>query len=779
MNKIIKISVIIISTIIALIVASLIALIQLINPNDYKEHIQKLANDKANINLNINGDINWSFYPYLGFNINDTDITDATTNYQDKPLAKFNKIGINLELLPLFSKQLNISNIYIDSLNVNIIFDNNGKSNFAGILQKVNNKNNQTEDISDNKEIVDNSNNIDKSNINFLVNIIKITDTNLNYINEQNNQKITLTNFNLITDQITFDKPIKLNVDGKLKFNQELDSLFEGNLNITFNNDFDEIKLDINQLIANITSNLINNKTAKISLQTNINYSNKDSNANIKVNNFKFKFNDLMLNADLDIKNLNDIIPIITGNLNIDKFNANKLLVNLGLELPKMADSNSLNTLSFSTKFGNLLDKNNNVTNDILFSNIKLVLDNTNITGYINFETFNIKNPGLKVINLNIDQINLDDYLPPETKQTTNNSKQNPENNNQEFKWSNELLFDPNLLFNNEILFSNNHGLTTDIKIGKLIIKKVPINNLLVNLKLNNKQLSVNKLTGNIYSGNFNINTYLDNKKNKTNYKIISNLNINNIPIANFVENFVEKVDKSPITGNLNLIAKLNTQGLSEKQIINNLNGDAHLTINDAIINKVNLDLYTCEAISLINRKQLDKSELKQQKQTIFKQLGGNFNIKNGVVNNSNLTSKVAGFNLNGRGVINLNNLNLDYIVGLIIEGNSDLENSACEINKRYVGIEFPIKCKGSLLEIDSACKFDTSALGKIIEKLAKDEINKKLKEKLGDKDLKEAVKENLEEKLHDKIDLDKNKIDEAKDKAKNKLKGKLKGLIK
>jgi|GEM_PF-1754554 len=786
MNKIVKISLITISTIIALIIASLIALMQLINPNDYKEHIQKLAFDKANINLNINGDINWSFYPYLGFNINDTDLTDATTSYKDKPLAKFNNIGIALELLPLFKKQLNISNVYIDGLNVNIIFDKQGKSNFDGILQVTNNKNNDqnnnkdniSANINNNNEITNNDNKQDnKNDINFLVKVIKITNTNLNYINEQNKQTIKVNDFNLITDAITFDKPVKLKLDGKLKFNNELNALFESNLNITFNNEFNKIVLDVNNLIANVTSNLINNKTAKISLQTKVNFNQENNNINLKVSNFKFKLNDLITNINVDIKNATDVIPIINGSLNIEQFNAKKLLLSLGQELPLMANSDSLNKVIFSLKFGNLLDKNSKLTNDLEFSNIKLILDQTDITGNINLEAFNVKNPGLKNINLNIDQINLDNYLPPPNKQTDNNAA-NTNNNNQPFKWSDELLFDANLLFGNEILFSNKHGLNNQIKIGKLTINKVPINNILVDLKLNKNALNINKIYGDIYNGNFNINVNLANKTKKNNYQLTSNLNIKNLPIANFVETFIEKVDKSPITGNLNLTAKLTTQGLSEQQIINNLNGTANLTINDATINKVNLDLYACEAISLVNRKQLDKSELKQNSHTVFKQLGGNFIIKNGVVNNSNLTSNIAGFNLNGRGLINLNNLTLDYVAGLIIEGKDDVAGGACEISKRYVGIEWPVKCSGELMDIGSACKIDVHALGKVIEKLAKDELNKKLKDKLGDKNLKEAVKdkleEKLEEKLHDKID-----VDEVKDKAKDKLKGKLKKLVK
>lgn len=39
------------------------ALTHFFDPNDYKEEIRQLARDKANLELNIHGEIGWSLFP--------------------------------------------------------------------------------------------------------------------------------------------------------------------------------------------------------------------------------------------------------------------------------------------------------------------------------------------------------------------------------------------------------------------------------------------------------------------------------------------------------------------------------------------------------------------------------------------------------------------------------------------------------------------------------------------------------------------------------------------
>jgi len=72
------------------------------------------------------------------------------------------------------------------------------------------------------------------------------------------------------------------------------------------------------------------------------------------------------------------------------------------------------------------------------------------------------------------------------------------------------------------------------------------------------------------------------------------------------------------------------------------------------------------------------------------------------------------------------------------------MPDPACQVNERYVGLEWPLRCRGPLELGAKACRLDKDGLGKIAAKLAGDKLNEKLEEKLGDKvspELKDALK--------------------------------------
>ncbi len=56
--------------VVILIVAAGVLLGIFIDPNDYKTDIEKLALEKAGLELSIGGDIGWTLFPWLGLELN-------------------------------------------------------------------------------------------------------------------------------------------------------------------------------------------------------------------------------------------------------------------------------------------------------------------------------------------------------------------------------------------------------------------------------------------------------------------------------------------------------------------------------------------------------------------------------------------------------------------------------------------------------------------------------------------------------------------------------------
>ena len=115
------------------------------------------------------------------------------------------------------------------------------------------------------------------------------------------------------------------------------------------------------------------------------------------------------------------------------------------------------------------------------------------------------------------------------------------------------------------------------------------------------------------------------------------------------------------------------------------------------------------------------------------------------VANNPDLKVRIQGLSVNGDGSLDLRTLGMDYRIGIIIEGDkSEMADPACQINKRYVGLEWPLRCRGPLELGAKACRVDKEGLSKIGARLATEKLGEKIEEKLGDKvspELKDALK--------------------------------------
>ncbi|HBS78803.1 MAG TPA: AsmA family protein, partial [Pseudomonas sp.] len=114
-----------------LIVALGFALTHLFDPNDYKDEIRTLARDKAGLELNIAGDIGWSLFPWLGLELHDTTLASVQT--PEQPFADLRMLGLSVRVLPLLSREVEMSDITLNGLNLTLNRDEQGRGNWEGV----------------------------------------------------------------------------------------------------------------------------------------------------------------------------------------------------------------------------------------------------------------------------------------------------------------------------------------------------------------------------------------------------------------------------------------------------------------------------------------------------------------------------------------------------------------------------------------------------------------------------------------------------------------------
>ncbi|MGL4674813.1 MAG: AsmA family protein, partial [Wohlfahrtiimonas sp.] len=69
MKKLIKIFVYLVLTVVVVIALAIGGIVMFVNPNQFKPQITELVQKNANVILTIDGDIEWTFYPWLGLKV--------------------------------------------------------------------------------------------------------------------------------------------------------------------------------------------------------------------------------------------------------------------------------------------------------------------------------------------------------------------------------------------------------------------------------------------------------------------------------------------------------------------------------------------------------------------------------------------------------------------------------------------------------------------------------------------------------------------------------------
>lgn len=114
-----------------IIVAAGFALTHFFDPNDYKDEIRQLARNKAHIELDLKGDIGWSLFPWLGLELHDASV--ATLANPKVPFADLQMLGLSVRVLPLLRREVQMSDVRVEGLNLTLTRDANGHGNWEDI----------------------------------------------------------------------------------------------------------------------------------------------------------------------------------------------------------------------------------------------------------------------------------------------------------------------------------------------------------------------------------------------------------------------------------------------------------------------------------------------------------------------------------------------------------------------------------------------------------------------------------------------------------------------
>lgn len=712
------------------------ALTHLLDPNDYKDEIQQLARDKANLELKLNGDIGWSLFPWLGLELTDATLASAAT--PDKPFADLRLLGLSVRVLPLLRKEVQMSDIRIDGLNLTLQRDDQGHGNWEQIGQPAKTGAAPATSAADsaNAKPAD-SKPAERSDTPLKLDIDSLTVSNsrIDYHDARSGKQFGAEGIELSTGAIREGASIPLKLSVYLAANQPLlRAKTTLQTQLRFDRALKRYQLEDLKLSGEVSGEPFQGKTLTFASEGQLLL---DQAAQIaEWTGLKLSANQLRALGELKLRNL-DKAAQLEGNLSIAQVNLREFLASVGVELPAMRDAASLGQFELSSRLAGS-------PNSLSLNDLALKLDGSSFNGSLAISDF--AKQALRV-QLKGDTFNLDRYLPPqdkdasagvarknEVKQTVaaagkNGTSELPSAPSQQ-AWSTAPLLPLEQLRKLDV--------QAELGFGQLTLSKLPIESAKLQATGKGGLFNLQELRGDLYGGEFSAKAQLDARPAVP--LLTVQKRISRIPVEKLLE---AQGEKPPVKGLLDLNADLRTQGNSQKAWIDALNGKADFSLNDGVLLDANLEQQLCQGIATLNRKSLSGEP--RGKDTPFEELHGSLDFRNGVASNPDLKVRIPGLAISGDGDVDLRVLGMDYRVGITLEGDQRaMPDPACQVNQRYVGIEWPLRCRGPLELGAKACRLDKEGMTKVAAKLAGSKLEEKIEEKLGDKvspELKDALK--------------------------------------
>ena len=685
---------IVIAALAGIIVAAFIGLLVLLdNPDAYKQRLSKAFQGQTGYGLEINGSLDWQYFPPIAISLSDVVIT---TPKSTAPLASLASASVDLKIIPLiFGGSVEVSGLNVTGLTVNAAVDAQGIGNWEVETSSTADPAPETN--------TDSSTGSGDTNLSIDIGGITISDAVVNYSDKSANTDIVLTLSQFRTGQL--GTGIKTDINSTLKFEDQI-SQMDADVTLAgkaaINQSLDEFTLQDFVITSTVRQPEASPITTTLTLNGSVNTSTEIA----KLNNSELKLADLVLAFNIDAENIFGATSL-KGNIKAPTFNARELLVAVDADPGPTANPNAFSQVSLDADIAGTLEK-------IELTSLNLTLDQSQLSGTAT--VILATNTGI-IFDLNVDSITASDYLAPTPTGDTTAATTST---------STGTIADSEILPIATLKETNIDG---HFRIGTLAYEDWVTTDLTLKLTNQNRQLDV-EASAKAYSGDINfklITTYAGATPNTTTGFSVKGVDV------------VKALELEAMTGTLALDANHTFTGSMMSQLVNSLNGKSTFNVVDGT-----LDVRPIKKIAaIVDGLQGTESGIAAWPDMLpFKFLQGEHNFNTGITSNQKLNASMENLTVTGQGGI-------DYFANnLVYDLNATLLNTAGQfkVSESLTGIRFPLHCEGSLdADPASLCLPNRAAITKLMADLAK----QKLKQQ-GSEALKKKIEEKVPEELKD-----------------------------
>ncbi|WP_104047321.1 AsmA family protein [Vibrio jasicida] len=672
------------------ILAVVLALIIFVNPNQFKPLIVEQAQKQTGLELVIEGDISWQFFPSIGFELGRTELRNPQ-GFSQPNLFKVDAVGVDVSVTPLLSKQLEIGNVTLDGAEFYLETLKDGSKNIDALTKAQTQQAEQTTNTTPKQESATQGSGSD-----WTINLAGVSISN-GYVEIQDKQAdshIKLSDISLNLSQFAFDNWTTADFGVKGEMNEQKFTaqgkadfkLAKGLANYALKDiNFDATYADATNKIDSATIGL---DTFEFDKANNLSYALKGEAGGMK----------------LDMKG--------GGELNVDKaiskVQLNKLTLNSTFEGDTLPQSPMKVDMASDLSF------------DLTKSHLSFVLEKLTanaiaLDGKADVTLGNIPKVRFAVHSPNID---LDEFLGLNNQAPSGDK---PASGGSKAPAGPEVEPDLSALKTLDV--------KGDITIDKFKAANAKMEAVKASFSINRGVFDLNSFTSKLYQGTISATAKLDARKSPATYtakKSIKGIHVQPLLID------VANNDMLEGTGNIDVNVK--GSSLTPTGIKKNLVGTIAINFTDGAVNGINVAQLIRENYARFKGQSLDGTD--EVKKTDFSAMTATLKLNKGVVSTDNMKAQSPLLRVRGKGKANYLNETVDFTISTSVVGS--LEGQGGKNIDELKDITIPINVSGKWAEPKFKLVFDD-----VLKQKAQKEIDRgveKLTDKIKDEKTKEAV---------------------------------------
>ncbi|MBE0625653.1 MAG: AsmA family protein [Burkholderiales bacterium] len=699
--------------------------------NRFKAELAGFVKERTQRTLVIDGAIKLAFFPRIGVELGKLSLSEPKGSAE---FAAVNSARISVELLPLLSKQIVVDRIAIDGLRANLTRDKNGGSNFDDLLGAPSAAT-QKQDAG-------------APGLRLEVAGIGISNTDLQWKDEADGRQFAIKGLSFKTGKLSNAVPsefelalhlasrqpaldVQISASGSMSLDPQaghyrisgLAASASGSaagivldkLEVQGGMDFRPDATGIDALLVNFSGKLGSDGMAgtlgipkaqiarqavraeRISLVLRLTRTKGNISATLSVPAIEgtgnaFKAADFALalegkQGELSFKG--SLASPVSGNVEDRRYQLSRLAGDINFTGPNLPKGAVVLRLGGDAAL--------DLARKTALLNLAAKFDQSNINAKLGLTQFS---PPALALDLDIDRLDLDQYLPPQTEPQARSSGEKP--------------------IDLSVLKAADAGGT--IRIGALQVSRIKASGINTKFRLAKGKLDLSPHSAKLYQGSTAGALTLDADGNRFTLKE----NLNAVSIGPLLRDLA---DKDILEGRGNLALDLSSSGNSTRALKKALNGTAGINLRDGAIKGINLAETFRKTKSALGAKGATEQGASKQEQTDFSELSASFVISNGIAHNDDLALKSPFLRLSGKGDINIGADSIDYLARATVvspaggQGGKDLAE--------LKGLTVPVHLAGPYDALKFRVDFAAMA-GEAAKEKAKDAVTRAIGEKFG-----------------------------------------------